>query len=75
MTTVPNASADALEADEDDTAVSEFSVRIELLQPERYERFRGDPRYANALGFSDRRPDIRSLPRLTLTPPLLWQTL
>ena len=44
--TVPNASADALEADEDDMAASELSVRIELLQPEQYERFRGDPRYA-----------------------------
>lgn len=61
VTTVPNASADALEADEDDTAVSEFSVRIELLQPEQYERFCDDPRYANALGFSDHRPDIMVL--------------
>lgn len=54
--TVPNASAD-----EGDTAVSEFSVRIELLHPEQYERFRGDPRYSNALGFSKRRPDITVL--------------
>ena len=61
VTKVPNASADALGADEDDTAVSEFSVRIEFLQPERYERFRGDPRYSNALGFSKRRPDITVL--------------
>jgi len=61
VTKVPNASADALEADEDDTAVSEFSVRIELLHPEQYERFRGDPRYSNALGFSKRRPDITVL--------------
>ena len=42
-------------------AASELSVRIELLKPEQYERFRGDPRYANALGFSDRRPDIMVL--------------
>ena len=56
VTTVPNASAD-----EGDTAVSEFSVRIELLQPEQYERFRDDPRYSNALGFSKRRPDITVL--------------
>ena len=56
VTTVPNASAD-----EGDTAVSEFSVRIELLHPEQYERFRGDPRYSNALGFSKRRPDITVL--------------
>ena len=56
VTKVPNASAD-----EGDTAVSEFSVRIELLHPEQYERFRGDPRYSNALGFSDRRPDIMVL--------------
>lgn len=56
VTKVPNASAD-----EGDTAVSEFSVRVELLHPEQYERFRGDPRYANALGFSKRRPDITVL--------------
>ena len=56
VTKVPNASAD-----EGDTAVSEFSVRIELLHPEQYERFRGDPRYSNALGFSKRRPDITVL--------------
>ena len=56
VTKAPNASAD-----EDDMAASEISVRIELLQPEQYERFRGDPRYANALGFSDRRPDIMVL--------------
>lgn len=61
VTKAPNASADALEADEDDMAASELSVRIELLQPEQYERFRGDPRYANALGFSNRRPDIMVL--------------
>lgn len=56
VTKVPNASAD-----EGDTAFSEFSVRIEFLQPEQYERFRGDPRYSNALGFSKRRPDITVL--------------
>lgn len=56
VTKVPNASAD-----EGDTTFSEFSVRIEFLQPEQYERFRGDPRYSNALGFSKRRPDITVL--------------
>lgn len=53
-----NASADALEADPEDTAVGETRLRVELLDAEQIESFRGDKRYSNALGFSERRPDV-----------------
>lgn len=53
-----NASADALEADPEDTTVGETRLRVELLDAEQIERFRGDKRYSNALGFSERRPDV-----------------
>lgn len=56
--TEANASADALEADPEDTAVGETRLRVELLDAEQVERFRGDKRYSNALGFSERRPDV-----------------
>ena len=56
--TEDNASADALEADPEDTAVGETHLRVELLNEEQIERFRGDKRYSNALGFSERRPDV-----------------
>ena len=53
-----NASADALETDPDDTAVGETRLRVDLLSEEQIESFRGDKRYSNALGFSERRPDV-----------------
>lgn len=53
-----NASADALEADPEDTTVGETRLRVELLDAEQIESFRGDKRYSNALGFSERRPDV-----------------
>ncbi len=53
-----NASADALEADPEDTTVEETRLRVELLDAEQIESFRGDKRYSNALGFSERRPDV-----------------
>ena len=56
--TEANASADALEADPEDTAVGETRLRVELLGEEQIESFRGDKRYSNALGFSERRPDV-----------------
>lgn len=56
--TEANASADALETDPEDTAVGETRLRVELLDAEQIERFRGDKRYSNALGFSERRPDV-----------------
>lgn len=56
-----NASADALEADPEDTAVGETRLRVDLLSEEQIERFRGDKRYSNALGFSATRPDVRVL--------------
>ena len=56
--TEANASADALEADPEDTAVGETRLRVELLSEEQIESFRGDKRYSNALGFSATRPDV-----------------
>ncbi len=56
--TEANASADALEADPEDTAVGETRLRVDLLSEEQIESFRGDKRYSNALGFSERRPDV-----------------
>lgn len=56
-----NASADALETDPDDTAVGETRLRVDLLSEEQIESFRGDKRYSNALGFSERRPDVMVL--------------
>lgn len=56
--TEANASADALETDPEDTAVGETRLRVELLDAEQIERFRGDKRYSNALGFSATRPDV-----------------
>lgn len=56
--TEANASADALEADPEDTAVGETRLRVELLDAEQIESFRGDKRYSNALGFSATRPDV-----------------
>ncbi len=53
-----NASAGAIEVDPEDTAVGETRLRVELLDAEQIERFRGDKRYSNALGFSERRPDV-----------------
>ena len=56
--TEANASADALETDPEDTAVGETRLRVVLLDAEQIESFRGDKRYSNALGFSERRPDV-----------------
>ena len=56
--TEANASADALEADPEDTAVGETRLRVDLLSEEQIESFRGDKRYSNALGFSATRPDV-----------------
>ena len=53
-----NASAGALEADPEDTEVRVTRLRVELLDAEQFERFRGDKRYSNALGFSVTRPDV-----------------
>ena len=53
-----NASAGALEVDPEDTETRVTRLRVDLLSEERIERFRGDKRYSNALGFSERRPDV-----------------
>lgn len=53
-----NASAGALEVDPQDTQARVTRLRVELLDAEQFERFRGDKRYSNALGFSERRPDV-----------------
>ena len=56
-----NASAGALEVDPQDTQARVTRLRVELLDAEQIERFRGDKRYSNALGFSATRPDVRVL--------------
>lgn len=53
-----NASAGAIEVDPEDTQARVIRLRVELLDAEQFERFRGDKRYSNALGFSERRPDV-----------------
>ncbi len=53
-----NASAGAIEVDPEDTEARVTRLRVELLDAEQIERFRGDKRYSNALGFSERRPDV-----------------
>ena len=53
-----NASAGALEVDLQDTQARVTRLRVELLATEQFERFRGDKRYSNALGFSVTRPDV-----------------
>lgn len=53
-----NASAGAIEVDPEDTEARVTRLRVELLDAEQFERFRGDKRYSNALGFSERRPDV-----------------
>lgn len=53
-----NASAGALEVDPEDTETRVTRLRVELLDAEQFERFRGDKRYSNALGFSVTRPDV-----------------
>ena len=53
-----NASAGALEVDPQDTEARVTHLRVELLDAEQIERFRGDKRYSNALGFSVTRPDV-----------------
>ena len=53
-----NASAGALEADPEDTQARVTRLRVELLDAEQIECFRGDKRYSNALGFSATRPDV-----------------
>lgn len=53
-----NASAGALEVDPQDTQARVTHLRVELLDAEQFERFRGDKRYSNALGFSVIRPDV-----------------
>lgn len=53
-----NASAGALEVAPEDTEARVTRLRVELLDAEQFERFRGDKRYSNALGFSERRPDV-----------------
>ena len=53
-----NASAGALEADPEDTQARVTRLRVDLLDAEQFERFRGDKRYSNALGFSVTRPDV-----------------
>lgn len=53
-----NASAGALEVDPEDTEARVTRLRVELLDAEKFERFRGDKRYSNALGFSVTRPDV-----------------
>ena len=53
-----NASVGALEVDPQDTQARVTRLRVELLDAEQFERFRGDKRYSNALGFSERRPDV-----------------
>ena len=53
-----NASTGALEVDPQDTQARVTRLRVELLDAEQFERFRGDKRYSNALGFSVTRPDV-----------------
>ena len=53
-----NASAGALEVDPQDTQARVTRLRVELLDADQFERFRGDKRYSNALGFSAIRPDV-----------------
>ena len=53
-----NASAGAIEVDPQDTEARVTRLRVELLDAEQFERFRGDKRYSNALGFSVTRPDV-----------------
>ena len=53
-----NASADALEVAPEDTEARVTRLRVDLLSEEQVESFRGDKRYSNALGFSERRPDV-----------------
>ena len=53
-----NASAGALEVDPQDTQARVTCLRVELLDAEQFEHFRGDKRYSNALGFSVTRPDV-----------------
>ncbi|WP_413041332.1 GNAT family N-acetyltransferase [Rothia mucilaginosa] len=53
-----NASAGALEVAPQDTQARVTRLRVELLDAEQIERFRGDKRYSNALGFSVTRPDV-----------------
>ena len=53
-----NASAGALEVDPEDTEARVTRLRVEPLDAEQIERFRGDKRYSNALGFSVTRPDV-----------------
>ena len=53
-----NASAGALEVDPEDTEARVTRLCVELLDAEQFERFRGDKRYSNALGFSVTRPDV-----------------
>ena len=53
-----NASAGALEVDPQDMQERVTRLRVELLDAEQFERFRGDKRYSNALGFSVTRPDV-----------------
>lgn len=53
-----NASAGALEVAPQDTQARVTRLRVELLDAEQFERFRGDKRYSNALGFSVIRPDV-----------------
>lgn len=53
-----NASAGAIEVDPEDTEARVTRLRVELLDAEQIERFRGDKRYSNALGFSVTRPDV-----------------
>ena len=53
-----NASAGALEVAPEDTEACVTRLRVELLDAEQFERFRGDKRYSNALGFSVTRPDV-----------------
>lgn len=53
-----NASAGALEVDPQDTQARVTRLRVELLDADQFERFRGDKRYSNALCFSAIRPDV-----------------
>lgn len=53
-----NASAGAIEVDPEDTEARVTRLRVELLDAEQFERFRGDKHYSNALGFSVTRPDV-----------------
>lgn len=53
-----NASAGALEVAPEDTEARVTRLRVDLLDAEQVESFRGDKRYSNALGFSVTRPDV-----------------